>query len=176
MRPSALLTTAALSLLVAAVPAGADDIPQEARKGMEQAMMQLGNKGLMTTQEGLERSIGKEKLDRFLAGSVARLVLSPDGTWAAETLEGGEVIGFSLGGDEHATDGEAEPIAGGKWSRKQGELELPKRSEKVTLKLRAGANEVEVECYNEYVPSEDPVTFHVGPLAGLFCIGLAAGG
>jgi hypothetical protein len=39
--------------------------------------------------------------------------------------------------------------------------------------MKAGAREVTVDCSNQFKRAEQPVTYYVGPLDGLFCMGLA---
>ncbi len=100
MRKSFVLDLTCVLLLAASALAqrgGVGGLPQQVRKGMETAMQRLENKQFMTTLESLEQSIGPEEVAGFLEGAVVRLALYPDGSFAAYSIEGGEVVSFSLG-------------------------------------------------------------------------------
>jgi hypothetical protein len=48
-----------------------------------------------------------------------------------------------------------------------------KKPQKLTLKLDADGREDLAECFNKFGKSEQDATYYVGPLNGLFCMGLA---
>ena len=165
---------AVVLLLTAASAYGQqDELPQEAQWAIEQSIRTLQNKGLMTTQVLLEESVGEEKVQEFLDGAVVRLILNPGGSFDAYCLEGGEVVSISLGKQRItlADEGSREEA----WIRKSGDFMVPKRLQKLSLTLRAGGPEVTVNCYNKYRKSKRVVTYYVGPLDGLFCMGLVEG-
>jgi len=165
---------AALLVPVAPISAQSQDtggLPQAVQWGMQQAMRDLEEKSLGITEETMKEEVGAEALQDFVDGAVLRLVLSPNGGFAAYTLEGGDLVSFKLGKQEFAVEGEGDwedP-----WVARFGEYTTPKKPQKLTLKLDARGQEVVVECYNKHGKSEKDVTYYVGPLNGLFCMGLA---
>lgn len=146
-------------------------LPQTVQWGMQQAMRDLENKSLGITEEAVAEQVGEEAMQEFLAGAVVRLVLSPTGSFAAYTLEGGDLVAFKLGKQkfEVTGDGDWEDP----WVARSGDFTTPKKPQKLTLSLDAAGKQVEVECYNKYGKAESDVTYYVGPLNGLFCMGLA---
>ena len=66
-------------------------LPQAVQWGMQQAMRDLETQSLGITEETMAEEVGAEALEEFIAGAVVRLVLSPTGSFAAYTLEGGDV-------------------------------------------------------------------------------------
>ncbi len=150
---------------------GSGGLPQEVQRSMEQSMRNLDNQGLMTTRESLVESVGQEKLEAFLEGSLVRLTLFPDGTYSASFLEGGDLVAFRLGKQKIATGEEAEMEDD--WYIKSGSFDAPKRAQPLSMTISARGRETIVECYNKFAKAEEPVTFYVGPLDGLFCMGLA---
>ncbi len=171
--PIRLFVTLLAAAAVGAAPAVSQDagsLGQQTQRAMQTAMDDLYNAGLgMPSPESLEEKVGKEKVDAFLAGAVVKLTFTPDGVYKAVAKEGGEVVSFRLGKDE-LTPAADEEYADG-WLIRKGEFKMPKKAQKLSLDLKAGPTRVTVECHNKYGKSEDPVTFYVGPLDGLFCIG-----
>jgi hypothetical protein len=153
---------------------GTGDLGQQTRRGMEQAFDNLLNDGMsMPDPQSLGEIVGQEKVDAFLENAVVKLTFMPDGAYKASALEGGEVIFFKLGKAKF-TPAEDEEYDEG-WLTRLGEYEAPKKAQKLIMKLKAGPTEVDVTCHNKYGPSEQPVTFYVGPLDGLFCVGFTEG-
>lgn len=148
----------------------AGGLGQQTQRAMQSAMDDLFNAGMgMPSPESLEEKVGKEKVDAFLAGAVVKLTFMPDGEYKALAQEGGEVVSFKLGKDKFTPSLDEEYEDG--WLIREGEFKMPKRAQKLSLDLKAGLTEVTVECHNKYGKSEEPVTFYVGPLDGLFCVG-----
>ena len=169
------LSTAAFALCscVAAV-ATAQDLPQEAQWAIESSLQRLESSRAMATRVELEKSLDPKKLESFLDGAVVRLRFLPDGTFEALTLDGGELLAFELGKERVEPSGEASKD--GRWLRRSGQYPLLKRPQLLSLIVRAGDREVSVDCYNKLKRSERAVTYHVGPLNGLFCMGLVDDG
>ena len=145
-------------------------LPQTVQWGMQQAMRDLEAKSLGITEEYMKEEVGAEALQDFIEGAVVRLILSPEGSFAAYTLEGGDLVSFKLGKQQVAVTGDGDwedP-----WVARSGEFAAPKKPQKLTLNLDARGQEVQVECFNKYGKSETDVTYYVGPLNGLFCMGL----
>jgi len=137
---------------------------------MQQAMRDLEAKSLGITEEYMKEEVGAEALQDFVEGAVVRLILSPGGSFAAYTLEGGDLVSFQLGKQEVAVTGDGDwedP-----WVARSGEFSTPKKPQKLTLSLDAKGQEVQVECFNKYGKSEQNVTYYVDPLNGLFCMEL----
>lgn len=172
MKNRVLMIVAALIVVTGAAHAqlGQGSLGQQTQRAMQTAMNDLFNDGMeVPTQDSLAEKVGKDKLDAFLENAVVKLRFMPDGGYEALALEGGELLSFKLGKakftpaeDEEYTDG---------WLSRKGEYAIPKKSQKLSLQLRAGPTEVTVDCHNKYSKSEEPVTFYVGPLDGLFCVG-----
>lgn len=163
-------------LVVLVIPAaaqaqfGTGELGQQTQRAMQTAMEDLINEGMsMPTPESLEDKVGKEKVDAFLGNAVVKLTFMPDGAFTAHALEGGEVISFKLG-KQKLTPSEDEEYVDG-WLVRTGAFEMPKKAQKLSMLLKAGPTEVTVDCHNKLSETEEPVTFYVGPLDGLFCVG-----
>ncbi len=162
--------TAAAAVAQGAGGSGTGDLGQQTQRAMQTAMDDLFNQGLgMPSSESLEEKVGKEKLDAFLANAVVKLTFNPDGVYKAVAKEGGEIVSFRLGKDELTPGADEEYDQG--WLIRQGKFKMPRKAQKLSLDLKAGPTRVTVECHNKFAKSEDPVTFYVGPLDGLFCVG-----
>ena len=151
--------------------AGSGELEQQTQRAMQSAFDDLYNQGMtMPTSTSLEELVGKEKVDAFLAKAVVKLTFLPDGAYKAYALEGGEVISIKLGKEKMSPSEDEEYVDG--WLIRDGAFTVPKKAQKLSMELKAGPTEVTVDCHNKYSKSEQPVTFYVGPLDGLFCIGL----
>ena len=127
------------------------------------------------TQEEMMESIGEEQMAAFLDAALVRLVLSPEGKFTSYTMPGGELVSFKLGRKTVST-GKNSSVDDKDWIVRSGEFVVPKRPQSVTLLVKAGDSEIETKCFNEFGPSDQPVTFHMGMLEGVFCIGLVEDG
>ena len=88
--------------------------------------------------------------------------------------------------DQHATiaqaglpchsTGKGSTLDENDWVVRSGEFAVPKRPQSVTLLVKAVDNEFQTKCFNEFTPSDEPVTFHMGLLEGVFCVGLVEDG
>ena len=92
-----LVLASLLSVSAASWAQDAGGLPQQVQWGMQQAMRDLEAKSLGITEESMKEEVGEEAMQGFLDGAVVRLVLSPDGSYSAYTLEGGELVSFKLG-------------------------------------------------------------------------------
>ncbi|MGB3562826.1 MAG: hypothetical protein WBH85_20385 [Thermoanaerobaculia bacterium] len=168
------LAFAVAALLALAGPAlaqpGSGGLPQQVRRGMEMAMQDLDNKSLLVTRENMSEEFGEEEMTAFLDGAVVRLILFPDGKYEVYSLSGGEVVSFKLGKESVSTGQEG--FWEDEWFKKSGEYEIAKRSQYLSLILSAGPQKVAVNCFNQYRKKDGVVTYYVGPLDGLFCLGL----
>ena len=150
---------------------GTGDIGQQARRGMEMAMLDLESQSLGVTEESMKESIGEEALATFLEGAVVRLELYPDGRFTSYSMLGGDLVSFKVGKESFAT-GEEWSLDENEWVQRSGEFIVPKKAQKISLTVQAGENEVTAKCFNKYRGADGPVTFYVGPLDGYFCLGL----
>lgn len=141
---------------------------EERRRNIEDS------EGGMTRAEMME-SIGEEQLQAFLDTELVRLVLSPDGEFTSYTMPGGELVSFKLGRKVIST-GKDSSLGENDWVVRQGDFTVPERPQTVTLSVKAGDREINAECFNEFGPSDEPVTFHMGLLEGVFCVGLVGDG
>jgi hypothetical protein len=169
------LVSAIVGLLLFAGPSlaqpGSGGLPQEARRGMEMAMQDLENKTLLVTRESMGQQFGEEEMTTFLDGAVVRLTLYPDGKYEVFSLSGGEVVSFKLGKESVSIDQEG--VWEDEWLKKSGECGIAKRAQYLSLIVSAGPQKVAVNCFNQYRKKDGVVTYYVGPLDGLFCLGLA---
>ena len=119
----------------------------------------------------LESIYPKSMLDTFFSNSVIKVSLYPDGTYAALAQSGGEVTAIKLGKKSLSVDGPAYATDG--WGFKAGEYPMPKRAQKLALTFAARGQQMTVECATKFSRSEHAITFYVGPMNGLQCLGLA---
>jgi hypothetical protein len=143
---------------------------QHTLRMMNSALNELYNESLgALSRESLEAEYGKETVDAFVESAVAKVTLLPDGTYRAQALKGGEVVSVKLG--KQRLEPGAELGYDGDWLIREGEFEAPEKARTLSLGLRAGSNAARVSCHRKYGEGEAPVTFYVGALDGLFCIG-----
>ncbi len=150
---------------------GTGDIGQQARRGMEMAMMDLENQSAGITEEAMKESIGEAELRAFLDGAVVRLELYPDGRFTSSSMLGGELVSFKVGKESFMT-GEEWSLDENEWVERSGEFTVPKKAQKISLTVQAGEDEVTAKCFNKYNAADGPITFYLGPLEGYFCMGL----
>ena len=53
---------------------------------------------------------------------------------------------------------------------------MAKSSICLLLLLETGDREFQTQCFNDFAPSDQPVTFHMGLHEGVFCVGLVDDG
>jgi hypothetical protein len=118
----------------------------------------------------LERVYSRPMLDNFFSNTVIKVSLYPDGSYAALAQDGGEVVGIRLGKQKMSVDGPTYATDG--WGMRAGEYQIPKRAQKLALTFAARGQEMTVECETRFSRSEHAITFFVGPMNGLQCLGL----
>jgi hypothetical protein len=119
----------------------------------------------------LEAVIPEDQLEAFFDNTVIKVSLYPDGTYAALSRAGGEVVGLQLGKKNIAVDGPLYDSGG--WGLKAGEYMIPKRAQKLSLTFAARGSQATVECATPFSRSDQAITYYVGPMHGLMCLGLA---
>ena len=119
----------------------------------------------------LEKTYSRAALDNFFSNTVIKVSLYPDGSYAALAQSGGEVVGIKLGKQKMAVGGPIYDSEG--WGLKAGEYVIPKRAQNLALTFAARGQEMTVECATRFSRSEHAITFFVGPMNGLQCLGLA---
>ena len=169
-----------LSMVVLGVPAMQSQVPSGNTAHPFAASMEERRRSIVDseggiTQEEMMESIGEERMEAFLDTALVRLVLSPDGRFTSYTMPGGELVSFKLGRKAVWT-GKDSSLGDDDWVVRSGEFTVPKRPQTVTLSVKAGDREINTKCFNEFEPSEHPVTFHMGLLEGVFCVGLVEDG
>ena len=117
----------------------------------------------------LERYFSAEQVEAFFDQAVVKVSFYPDGSWVAWARQGGEVAALRLGRKKIEIGGGA--WTSGDWRLRAGDFVVPKRSQPVSLTLAAQGNSVAVDCLNRYEHADETVTFYVGPMNGLMCIG-----
>lgn len=165
-----------LSIVVLGVSAVQSQVPSGETAHPFAASMEERRRTLVDTEHGITQeemmeSIGEEQMAAFLDAALVRLVLSPEGKFTSYTMPGGELVSFKLGRKTVST-GKDSSIGEDDWVVRTGEFAVPKRPQSVTLSIKAGDKQIDTKCFNEFGPSDQPVTFHMGMLEGVFCIGL----
>lgn len=127
------------------------------------------------TREEMMESVGEEQMEAFLSAALVRLVLSPEGKFTSYTMPGGELVSFKLGRKVIPAGEDSSPEEDD-WVVRTGNFVVPKRPQTVTLSVKAGDREITTQCFNDFGPSEQPMTFHLGLLGGVFCVGLVEDG
>lgn len=164
-----LLSVVGTPMAHAQVPSGEAAHPFAA--SMEERRRTIVDTERGITQEAMMESIGEEQMKAFLDAALVRLVLSPEGKFTSYTMPGGELVSFKLGRKAIST-GQGSSLDENDWVVRTGEFPVPKRPQSVTLSIRAGDSQIDTKCFNEFEPSDQPVTFHMGMLEGVFCVGL----
>ena len=172
-----LLALAALALS-ATSPAAAQrageifggDLPQEYANDISSKFDQMRVEEMKNDPAFLEQFYSRDQLDTFFANTVVKLTVYPDGSYLAYARPGGDLVAIELGRKRFAPD--AELLASDPWLMKAGELATPKRPQPIVLRLAARGSETSVECLNRLERTEETITYYVGPLNGLVCLGL----
>jgi len=119
----------------------------------------------------LESIYPPSMLKTFFDGTFVKVSLYPDGSYAVLSQPGGEVTGFKVGKAKVQTGSESWVSEG--WNLKAGEFAAPKRRAAVTISISAGGQQMEVECKNRFERSDHAITYYIGPMNGMQCLGLA---
>ena len=167
--PLLLMAFLCVPVVQAQVPSGETAHPFAA--SMEERRRTIVDSERGITEEEMMASIGEEQMEAFLEAALVRLVLSPEGKFTSYTMPGGELVSFKLGRKTVST-GTGSTLDENDWVVRNGEFAVPKRPQSVTLLVKAGDREIQTRCFNEFVPSDQPVTCHMGLLEGVFCVGL----
>ncbi len=146
------------------------DLPQEYANDISSKFDQMRVEQMKNDPAFLEQFYSRGQLDTFFANTVAKLTVYPDGSYLAYARPGGELVEIELGRKRFAPAADA--LASEPWLLKAGELATPKRPQPIALRLAAGGNEMSVECLNRLERTDKTITYYVGPLNGLVCLGL----
>lgn len=146
------------------------DLPPEAKSGIEATINDARNNNFAERAAALANGATDEQLEAFFDGAVARVSLLPDGTWLASAKQGGEIVSVAIGKAEIHPGASRTPVDG--WLAQAGNWEGAKRLQAVTMTLAAGGREITVKCLNKYRPSDNTISYWVGPMNGLMCLGL----
>ncbi len=173
-----ILLSAALALCVSPVRAqtGAaelfgSDLPSEFSKTTENTFNQMTVDDIADDPAYLEKLYPPEMLKAFFEGTFVKVSLFPDGSYAVLSQPGGEVLGFELGKAKVETGGETWKSEG--WNLRAGEYAAPKRRQILTIRIAAGGQEMAVECRTRFERSDHTLTYHIGPMNGMLCLGVA---
>jgi hypothetical protein len=173
-RPTILLAALILTVAPAYAQTAADlfggDLPQQYGRDVEQRFSQMTVADMAADPAYLERIYAPEVLKNFFAGTFVKVSLYPDGSYAVLSQPGGEVQGFKLGKSKVKTSGETWKSDG--WNLKAGEYVVPKRRAPLTINIAAGGQEMAVECKTKFGRSDHTVTYYIGPMNGMQCLGL----
>lgn len=168
------ILTATFAVAPAAAQTASDmfggDLPQEYGRGIDGKFHQMRVTDMLSDPAYLEQFYTPEQLEQFFDNTVVKVTFYPDGSYIAYARSGGELSGLKLG--KKSIDPTTQAWESDHWSLKAGSYASTKRPQKVTLKLAAAGNQVEVECMNKFEQSDSTLTFYVGPLVGLRCLGL----
>jgi hypothetical protein len=168
---AAFTLTSALLLVASSASAqfGGQDLPATAVKGMQANITRHQDMKQMADVADLRDRYGEQELETFVDESMAKLTLYPDGRFAAYAKPGGGFVEFKLGGKKFAVAEQTERDAA--WLTTDGQFAVPKRSRSVHLMLQAGGREIPIDCAGMFEPGDEPITFWVGDLRGLNCLG-----
>jgi hypothetical protein len=118
----------------------------------------------------LESIYPASMLKAFFDGTFVKVSLYPDGSYAVLSQPGGEVTGFKVGKVKVQTGGQTWISDG--WNLKAGEFATPKRRSAVTINISARGQQMEVECKTRFERSDHAITYFIGPMNGMQCLGL----
>ena len=124
---------------------------------------------MLADRTELEQYYSPEQVAAFFEQAVVKVTFYAGGTYVAYARQGGDVVELALGRTKIEL-GER-TWRSGDWQLRAGEYAVPKRSQPVSLGLAVHGNRVAVECVNRYEQGDETVTFYVGPMNGLLCIG-----
>jgi len=147
------------------------DLGQNYTNSLNNKFDQMTVEDIASDPAYLESIYSRSMLDSFFSNTVIKVSLYPDGSYAALARSGGEVVAIKLGKQKMAVDGPIYDSDG--WGLKAGEYAIPKRAQKLALTFAARGREMTVECVTRFSRSEHAITFFVGPMNGLQCLGLA---
>jgi hypothetical protein len=119
----------------------------------------------------LQKIYPASMLEPSFEGTFVKVTLYPDGSYAVLSQPGGEVTGFKVGKANVTTGGETWESDG--WNLKAGEYAAPKRRSEVTINISARGQQMEVECLTRFERSEHAITYFIGPMNGMQCLGMA---
>ncbi len=174
-RPTILLAALILTVAPAYAQTAADlfggDLPQEYGRDIAGKFNQMTVDAIAANPAYLESIYPASMLKAFFDGTFVKVSLYPDGSYAVLSQPGGEVTGFKVGKTKVQTGGQTWISEG--WNLKAGEYAAPKRRSTVTISISAGGQQMEVECKSRFERSEHAITYYIGPLNGMQCLGLA---
>ena len=165
-------------LLIAVSPVAAQrasdvfggDLPQEYGNDINNKFDLMRVDEMLNDPAMLEQFYSAEQLATFFEQAVVKISFYPDGSYVAYARQGGDLTGLKLGRKKVALENNA--WESGAWRLRAGQFTQSKRATPVTLRLAAAGNEASVECMNKLQHSDETVTFYVGPMNGLRCVGL----
>lgn len=146
------------------------DLPQEYANDINNKFDLMRLEEMRNDPAVLERFASADQLELFLANAVVKVSFYPDGSYVAYALPGGEIQSIKLG--RKSVKPGIETLESGDWLLRPGQFVAPKRSQSVTMRLAAAGTEISVECMNKFESSDETITFYVGPMNGLLCLGL----
>lgn len=146
------------------------DLPQQYGNDINGKFDQMRVEDMLNDPAYMEQFYSKAELEQFFDNTLVKVTFYPDGSYIAYARSGGEVSGVKLG--KKSIDPTSGAWESDQWSLRAGSYAAPKRPQSVSLKLAAAGNEVEVECMNKFEQSDSTLTFYVGPLLGLRCLGM----
>jgi hypothetical protein len=174
-RPTILLAALILTVAPAYAQTAADlfggDLPQQYGRDLENRFSQMTVDDMAADPAYLESIYAPEVLKSFFSGTFVKVSLYPDGSYAVLSQPGGEVQGFKLGKAKVETSGQTWDSDG--WNLKAGEYAAPKRRAPLTISIAAGGQKMDVECKTKFERSDHAITFYIGPMNGMQCLGIA---
>lgn len=146
------------------------DLPEEYVNDISAKFDQMRVEEMKNDPAFLEQFYTREQLDLFFTNTVVEVTVYPDGSYLAYTRPGGELLEIEIGKKRFTPA--VDVLSSEPWILRAGELATPRRRQAVTLKLAARDNEISVECLTKLERTDRTITYYVGPLNGLVCLGL----
>lgn len=177
-RISALAALVLLSASVAVGPASAQragdlfggDLPQEYGNDISNKFDLMRLEEMLNDPAVLEQFVSAEQLEQFFDNALVRVTFYPGGSYVSYARQGGEVVRIKLGRKDISPAGSTWQSE--HWLLRAGDYAAPKRPAALTLTLAARGQQVDVRCLNKLELADQAVTFYVGPLNGLRCLGM----
>jgi hypothetical protein len=175
-RPTILLAALILAVAPAAYAQTASDLfggdlgPAYGRN-IDSQFQRMSVEAIASDPAYLQKIYPAAMLETFFDGTFVKVSLYPDGSYAVLSQPGGDVTAFKVGKTRVTTGGETWDSDG--WNLKAGEFAAPKRRSDVTISISASGQQMEVECLTRFERSEHAITFYIGPMNGMQCLGMA---
>jgi hypothetical protein len=174
-RPTILLAALILAVAPAYAQTAGDifggDLGPQYSRNIDSQFQRMTVEAIASDPAYLQKIYPTAMLERFFEGTFVKVSLYPDGSYAVLSQPGGDVTGFKVGKSHVKTSSQTWDSDG--WNLKAGEFAAPKRRSEVTISISARGQQMDVECKTRFERSEHAITFYIGPMNGMQCLGMA---